>query len=100
MPVNTIRAWTIGLIWAIILPGMNQFFFFRLPGITVTGVSATSPPMPRVTPTDGRTDCRAIAIVPNGSPLGHLYAQGQDIWHVPQPWAIHGQRTCHHHPHG
>ncbi|PIL32526.1 transporter [Ganoderma sinense ZZ0214-1] len=40
MPVNTIRAWVIGVIWAILLPGMNQFFFFRLPGVTVTGIVA------------------------------------------------------------
>ncbi|KAH9840538.1 OPT oligopeptide transporter protein-domain-containing protein [Rhodofomes roseus] len=40
MPVNTIRAWCIGLCWSMILPGMNQFFFFRYPSITVTGVVA------------------------------------------------------------
>lgn len=41
MPVNTLRAWVIGIVWAIILPGMNQFFFFRYPSVTVTGVSPT-----------------------------------------------------------
>ncbi len=49
MPVNTLRAWVIGIVWAIILPGMNQFFFFRYPSVTVTGVSSTvlsSPGMP------------------------------------------------------
>ncbi|KAI0667564.1 small oligopeptide transporter [Trametes maxima] len=40
MPVSTIRAWTIGLIWSIIIPGMNQFFFFRYPAITVGGIVA------------------------------------------------------------
>ena len=74
MPVNTIRAWTIGLIWAIILPGMNQFFYFRLPSVMVTGVSAISPPIPRY-PVDGPTDCRATAIVSTRPPLGHLHAQ-------------------------
>ena len=39
MPVNTFRAWFIGLIWSIILPGMNQFFFFRYPSVTVSAVS-------------------------------------------------------------
>ena len=42
MPVNTLRAWTIGLIWAIIVPGMNQFFYFRYPSVTVTGVRTWS----------------------------------------------------------
>ncbi|OBZ72977.1 Sexual differentiation process protein isp4 [Grifola frondosa] len=40
MPVNTLRAWTLGLIWAILLPGLNQFFFFRYPSVTVTGIVA------------------------------------------------------------
>ena len=34
----TLRVWVIGVIWAIIIPGMNQFFFFRFPAVTVTGV--------------------------------------------------------------
>ncbi|KAJ7904701.1 OPT oligopeptide transporter [Mycena olivaceomarginata] len=40
LPVSTIRAWTLGLIWAIIIPGLNQFFFFRYPSVTVTGIIA------------------------------------------------------------
>jgi hypothetical protein len=56
MPASTIRAWTIGLIWAIILPSINQFFLvgalieylfseftllrqFRYPSVVVTSVS-------------------------------------------------------------
>ena len=35
IPVNTLRAWVIGIIGAIIIPGMNQFFFFRFPSVTV-----------------------------------------------------------------
>ncbi|KAH9911356.1 OPT oligopeptide transporter [Epithele typhae] len=40
MPVSTLRAWVIGLVWAIILPGINQFLFFRYPSIVVTGITA------------------------------------------------------------
>ncbi|KAI0739686.1 OPT oligopeptide transporter [Daedaleopsis nitida] len=40
MPVNTLRAWTIGILWSVILPGLNQFLFFRYPAITVTGITA------------------------------------------------------------
>ncbi|KAF7301839.1 OPT oligopeptide transporter [Mycena indigotica] len=40
IPVSTLRAWVIGLIWAILIPGLNQFFFFRYPSITVTGIIA------------------------------------------------------------
>ena len=39
IPVNTLRAWVLGIIWAIILPGINQFFFFRFPAVTVSSVS-------------------------------------------------------------
>ncbi|KAJ7292102.1 OPT oligopeptide transporter [Mycena rebaudengoi] len=40
IPVSTLRAWTLGVIWAIIIPGLNQFFFFRYPAVTVTSVRA------------------------------------------------------------
>jgi OPT family small oligopeptide transporter len=40
IPSNTLRAWVIGLIWSIIIPGMNQFFFFRFPSVQVTAVVA------------------------------------------------------------
>ena len=38
MPCGTFRAWLIGLVWAILIPGLNQFFFFRYPSVTVGGV--------------------------------------------------------------
>ncbi|KAH9985944.1 OPT oligopeptide transporter protein-domain-containing protein [Russula vinacea] len=38
MPASTFRAWTVGLIWAILIPGVNQFFFFRYPSITITQI--------------------------------------------------------------
>jgi hypothetical protein len=38
IPVSTLRAWVIGLLWAIIIPGVNQFFFFRYPSVTISSV--------------------------------------------------------------
>ncbi|PPQ95410.1 hypothetical protein CVT26_008256 [Gymnopilus dilepis] len=35
MPASTVRAWTLGLIWAMLLPGMNQFFYLRYPSVLV-----------------------------------------------------------------
>ncbi|KAH9944677.1 OPT oligopeptide transporter [Amylocystis lapponica] len=35
MPCNTLRVWVMGVIWAMIIPGMNQFFFFRYPSVSV-----------------------------------------------------------------
>ncbi|KAH7910430.1 OPT oligopeptide transporter [Hygrophoropsis aurantiaca] len=40
IPVGTLRAWVMGLIWAIVVPGLNQFFFFRYPSVTITGIVA------------------------------------------------------------
>lgn len=40
MPVTTLRTWVLGLIWAIIVPGLNQFFFFRFPSVSITGIVA------------------------------------------------------------
>ncbi|KAI0052774.1 small oligopeptide transporter [Auriscalpium vulgare] len=38
MPVSTFRAWVFGLIWAILIPGVNQFFFFRYPSVNVSQI--------------------------------------------------------------
>jgi hypothetical protein len=38
MPASTFRAWVVGLMWAIVIPGVNQFFFFRFPSVTITSV--------------------------------------------------------------
>ncbi|KAJ7759538.1 hypothetical protein B0H16DRAFT_1884906 [Mycena metata] len=38
LPVATLRAWTLGVLWAVLIPGLNQFFFFRYPAVTVTSV--------------------------------------------------------------
>ncbi|KAJ7148645.1 small oligopeptide transporter [Mycena crocata] len=33
MPASTIRSWTLGLLFSIVIPGMNQFFHFRYPSV-------------------------------------------------------------------
>ncbi|KAN0105098.1 OPT oligopeptide transporter domain containing protein [Russula decolorans] len=35
MPSSTFRAWVVGLIWAVLLPGMNQIFYFRFPAVGI-----------------------------------------------------------------
>ncbi|KAI0267969.1 OPT oligopeptide transporter protein-domain-containing protein [Russula aff. rugulosa BPL654] len=47
MPASTLRAWIIGLIWAVLIPGVNQLFHFRYPSIIVGygGVSGQFVPM-------------------------------------------------------
>lgn len=38
MPASTVRTWVMGILWAMIIPGMNQFFFFRYPAVSVSSV--------------------------------------------------------------
>jgi hypothetical protein len=40
MPVNTLRAWILGLFWAILISGLNQFFFFRYPSVNLSNLVA------------------------------------------------------------
>jgi len=43
MPADTLRAWIIGLFWAIFIPGLNQFFHFRYPSVTIGSVRRPFP---------------------------------------------------------
>ncbi|KLO10280.1 OPT oligopeptide transporter [Schizopora paradoxa] len=40
MPSSTIRSWTIGLIFAIVMAGLNQFFYYRFPSVTIGNLAA------------------------------------------------------------
>ncbi|KAI1798482.1 OPT oligopeptide transporter [Ganoderma leucocontextum] len=40
MPVNTLRAWLLGILWAIVLPSINEFYYFRYPSLMVTSIVA------------------------------------------------------------
>ncbi|KAF8261428.1 OPT oligopeptide transporter protein-domain-containing protein [Lactarius quietus] len=39
MPVSTLRAWVLGIIGAVLLAGTNQFFYFRYPTVSISGLS-------------------------------------------------------------
>ena len=41
MPVSTFRAWVLGLLLAIVVPGANQFFFFRYPAVNISQVRSS-----------------------------------------------------------
>jgi hypothetical protein len=36
----TLRTWVLGLAWSVIIPGVNQFLFFRYPSVPVVGIVA------------------------------------------------------------
>ena len=38
MPSSTLRSWVLGLIWAVIIPGVNQFFYLRYPSVSINPV--------------------------------------------------------------
>ncbi|KAF8265720.1 OPT oligopeptide transporter [Lactarius quietus] len=38
MPVSTLRACLLGIIWAVLIPGVNQFFYFRYPSVVIDGL--------------------------------------------------------------
>ncbi|KAJ7767859.1 OPT oligopeptide transporter [Mycena maculata] len=40
MPVTTFRTWVLGIGWAIIVSGLNQFFFFRFPSVGISNIAA------------------------------------------------------------
>ncbi|KIY66407.1 OPT superfamily oligopeptide transporter [Cylindrobasidium torrendii FP15055 ss-10] len=40
MPASTLRAWVLGIFWAIVFPGMNQFLYFRYPSVSINGLVA------------------------------------------------------------
>jgi hypothetical protein len=64
MPADTLRAWTIGLFWAIFIPGLNQFFHFRYPSVTIGSVRRPFlPPPPYVNPDKGVGCCWIISDV-------------------------------------
>ncbi|KAG2148954.1 OPT oligopeptide transporter [Suillus clintonianus] len=62
IPTSTLRAWAMGFFWVLIIPGLNQFYFFRYPSVNITGIVAQllSFPMGRLW----------AAVVPNISIFG------------------------------
>lgn len=40
IPVMTLRSWVLGLVWSVIISGVNQFLSFRYPAVPVVGIVA------------------------------------------------------------
>ncbi|KZV83488.1 small oligopeptide transporter [Exidia glandulosa HHB12029] len=40
MPASTLRAWLIGILCSILIPGLNQFLFFRYPSVSIAQLVA------------------------------------------------------------
>ncbi|KAG6336208.1 hypothetical protein ID866_2885 [Astraeus odoratus] len=40
IPVSTLRVYVMGVVWAVLIAGLNQFFFFRYPSVTISSFVA------------------------------------------------------------
>ena len=98
MSCATFRAWFVGLIWAIIIPGLDQFFFFRYPSVTITGVSRLS--CYRTWKLSVYTDRSAIDLVPHYARVGAMGSSGEDIWRVIKSRTVLHQGARHHYHYG
>ncbi len=78
MPSSTFRAWLVGLIWAVLIPGANQFFYFRFPSVTITAVCL--PPLfesvvpPLLNQVLAKKDCPPAIDLPSLQIMGSLHA--------------------------
>jgi hypothetical protein len=96
MPSSTFRAWVVGLIWAIILPGVNLFFFFRYPSINIPLVCC----IPFAESSFGQKSYPYAVDLPHAQVVGSLHAEGFHLRCLAQPGTIHYQRARHRHHHG
>lgn len=83
----------IGLLFTIVISGLNQFFSFRFPSVFIGNVGLIYPF--RELAINKRHLARSAAIVvPRRKTLGASHTELLDIWPTVEPWTIHCQRTC------
>lgn len=103
MPAGTLRAWVLGIIWAIVIPGVNQFYFFRYPSITIGPVrlQASDPHIPPLTlPLRLRVACRAAAFISSRSINVTFSPASSNIRRTSQSRALLNKRARGRHHHG
>jgi OPT oligopeptide transporter protein len=93
MPVSTLRAWVMGIIWAIILSGMNQFFYFRYPSVAIGGVSSSSL-SPILIEIDSCAAGGTIGGIPLRPCLGTNFPCNNNIRYPYQSRSFHDKGTC------
>ena len=100
MPAGTLRAWMLGLLWAIVIPGVNQFYFFRFPNITVGPVSIVrSCYLSSSLTFYAAVGCPA-ADIPSRAIGSSFLPHSPNIWAFAQPWPFHHQGTRRGYNHG
>jgi hypothetical protein len=112
MPVSTIRSWTIGeskkekfrdlllthiflgLIFAIVISGLNQFFFFRFPSVTIGNVRFMNLPCRKHRPYIYVPACCPTFVLPCWQTMGSSHAQRLHFWGPAESWPILSEGTC------
>lgn len=74
------------------MPGLNQFFYFRYPSVTVGGVCDSLHKL--LHDLDRASDCRTITVVSHRTSLGKSHAQCNNTRSPFEPRTVHDQRTC------
>lgn len=95
MPCGTIRAWVIGLMWAILIPGLNQYvnlvvITYDMGPLSCLTVQILLLPL---SVRYHRLPRRSAAFLPSRSSMGSLGTQREDLRCQPQPWAFLNQRV-------
>lgn len=92
VPVNTLRSWLIGIIWAMLILGLNQFLFFRYPSIIVSAIRLFW--SLSVFESNLRSRCSSIDFVSNRPFVGSIHAQYQGSGRIPEPRNFRCEGAC------
>ena len=91
IPSSTSRAWVLGIIWAVLIPGVNQFFFFRYPSGQLSAarlhwpLKLFAPALIRLF----QTDCPLLLTYPICKAWAHYLLNVSLFGMSLQPWTIH-----------
>jgi hypothetical protein len=89
MPASTLRVWVLGLMWAVVHPGVNQFFYFRYPAVTISSVSLIFLKFRLSSVISFQIDLSTSLELPHLQGMGSLLTQRYLLWHLSQSRTIH-----------
>lgn len=92
MPASTIRAWILGITWAILISGMNQFFYYRYPSVAIGNVRPRHLYRLEWEMTDNLARCPAPRF-PCWPSVGETVPSSVNSRNEFEPWPIYYQGT-------
>lgn len=78
-----------GFFWAILIPGLNQFFYFRFPNVSISGVCLLCYAAFYTSDADSTTADRVTLIFPYRLRMGAMDAPRENIRRCTQSRSIH-----------